>query len=345
MLIITLLFPAVCLGLSTSPCPKYSCLTNSSSAIGDICIYNSSYSYTVTPCSNSSLYCDISGPNQFGYCQETATFQSTSYPGEKCNNNTDCYSNICTNNICVGLPGGSSCASDMDCTVGFSCRRGICSSLISIGNSGCSSDYDCANNAGCSYLNAEAQGICIEYYSLTPYTIVSVCYGNKNKLCNSGICGNYLGKDLCLPELENSLNSPYSCNTSDYCYSEPDAYTKIVINGKCLCALNGKAYCSLFPGDPETYDYRNFRNAWVNTKEIHKCHTLRRFNRACMDQQWSNIKYSYWYYEDYANLYQVLYNASNCVMQVYYPDFYTNLITFQQSAGYLIMVALGTLVL
>ena len=285
MLILSLLIPIFCSSLSSAPCPTYKCSANSSSTVGSTCVYNTSYAYTVIPCFNSSFYCDVSGPSQLGLCQLQNTTKSLSYSGEKCNNNTDCYSKICTGNLCVGISQGKACLSTLVCAVGLSCIGSLCLPLINIGNSGCSSDYDCVNNAGCSYINFQGLGTCIEYYSLAEYTILNTCYGNKNKLCSSGICGEYLGKALCLPELENSLNSPYLCSTTDYCYSENDTYTGIIINGKCECALDGNSYCTLFPGDPETVNYKTFRNAWINTKEIQLCHTLRRFSRVCMDQQ------------------------------------------------------------
>jgi hypothetical protein len=344
MLELVLIFRTVSALLSSGACPSYNCGVLNGTSIDSVCISSSSTSYTVSKCSNSSLYCEVPGPSQPGTCQLNYQQTYLSYPGEGCTVNANCTSNSCLNNVCQGASYQSACISDQDCNRGLNCRKGACSSQLSIGQYGCSNDYDCVNNAGCSTVNSQFSGTCIQYYSLSNYYSINYCYGNKNKLCESGVCGTYNGTYLCLPELENSLYSPYACNTSDYCYSVPDPLTGISLKGKCECGLSGNSYCTLFPGDPETLDYKVHRNAWVNTNAIQLCHTSRRFSTQCINQQWDSKKYSYWYYEDYVNLYPYVYNAPSCTIQVYYPDYYSNILNFQISDSQKLMI-LGLLLL
>ena len=52
---------------------------------------------------------------------------------------------------------------------------------------------------------------------------------------------------VCLPEIQNSDNSPYMCSAAYYCYSQNDTYTGNIFKGKCESSIGGSSYCSLFP--------------------------------------------------------------------------------------------------
>ena len=40
-----------------------------------------------------------------------------------------------------------------------------------------------------------------------------------------------------------------------------------------------------------------------------------------------------------------MYNSTDCVVEVYYPDFYSTLTTFQQNAGGSLVLLIGILVI
>lgn len=343
MLLVLLYFPFLSLSLSSEKCPSYSCST-STSTTDSACITYSNYVYTLFQCSNITDYCVTSGPGQEGFCQESYEAVYHYYPGQECASDSECQSNVCQNEICQGNATGELCTGNKACAVGLSCKGGVCSNLISIGEFGCFNDYDCVNNAGCNMITAEGGGECVEYYSIDSYENVDNCYGNYNRLCKSTTCSEYQGNNICLDLMQNNGNSPYACNTTDYCYSQPDSYTGTVLYGKCECALNGNSYCSLFAGDPEAYEYKNYRNAWVNSKEIHLCHTTQRFEESCIEQNWDSKKYSYFYYADYVNFYQKIYDAEQCVLEIYFPVTYYHLVNFEESSGSIIVAVIAFLV-
>ena len=94
--------PLLALSLSSEQCPSYICDNSDNSTIGSTCISNSSYTYTLSVCSNSSYYCEISGPGQLGLCQEIYSTEYQYYPGETCTANSDCVTKNCTNSVCKG---------------------------------------------------------------------------------------------------------------------------------------------------------------------------------------------------------------------------------------------------
>lgn len=339
---IMILFPAplLVLSLSSEDCPKYTCSSSNTTEIDEVCISQLAANYDLIPCSYG-LTCEIPGPNQESTCSNLTSSSPLSFPGEKCNEDSDCITSKCLGSHCSGSPEGDPCTKTRDCDIGLACKSSVCILLKEIDEKGCRNDYDCVNNAGCSYISTSTYGVCTEYFSLSDYTEVKYCYGNKNPLCKSGTCSNNNDTLICLPELSNTLQSPYECIVSDYCYSEEDDVTGTILKGKCECSLDGKSYCSLFPGDPETYDYKVHRKAWLNTKEIHKCHSERRFSTECMDDVWDSKKYSYWYYENYVNLYAQTRNADACSLSMYYPSYSEVMLTFTSSFGGVLAFGLG----
>ena len=338
-MIFILCLPVIISGLSTSACPSYTCSTVNGTTVDSVCISVTGNLYSVAGCTSSGLFCEPGSIGQNGTCQNSVVYNYSAYPGESCANNSNCSSSNCLKGVCKGTLVNLACASSYDCDVGLSCQSGKCASQIAVNGYGCYNDYDCVNNAGCSFINTLGQGTCIGYFSLSAYSSVNYCYSNKNNLCLSGSCTILSnGTQVCLPELGNSLSTPYSCSTADFCYSITDTTTNTVLQSKCECGLSGNSYCTLFPGDPEAYDYKNMRSAWLKTQEIHSCHTLRRFSSLCMNEKWDSKKYSYWYYEGYVNLYPFIYGAKNCLIEVYYPQYYEDITVYQLSGSMIIGV-------
>lgn len=301
-------------------CLEYGC--NSSEVLEsteDECVYLDG-SYQVSSCDNG-LHCEVPAAGQTGYCLSTQTSTEFAYPGEACSDTVICLYGTCNSEVCEGYGENESCAKTQECDSGLSCQDEKCKSLLDIDEKGCYNDYDCVNNAGCSTINDDGSGKCIEYFSVASQSSVDVCFGNKNLLCESGSCSAYGDGYVCLPELKNSLSSPYTCDTDDYCYSETDAFTGVYLTGKCGCSLDGNSYCTLFPGDLEANDYQEYSRAWVQTKEIHKCHSVRRFDEDCINQKWDSKKDTYLYNEALVRLYNQIENADSCLIEVFFSDY------------------------
>jgi len=100
-------------------------------------------------------------------CQAVATPVNL-VDGEICRNNTDCASNICNNEKCVGKEENSVCTRSEECKIGFYCEKATNASLslncLRQKKSGetCENDHHCSNNFGCLSKNKT----CIEYFSL-----------------------------------------------------------------------------------------------------------------------------------------------------------------------------------
>jgi hypothetical protein len=308
-----------CHGYLSETCYEFSCENSVLNSTDDKCIFTNSSSFFVSTC-EGELHCEVPGSGQEGYCLKTVTsLETLPYPGESCTDS--CRYGTCEEETCKGKSKETSCSKTQECDVGLSCRENLCLPLIEEDESGCYNDYDCVNNAGCSKINSDGSGKCIKYFSINKGDEVDTCYGNKNLLCESGSCGLYGKNFVCLSELKNSLESPYVCQTSDYCYSESDSFTGIKLTNKCRCGLNGNAYCGLFNGDPETSDYKTHSRAWIKTQEIHDCHSVRRFSKECIFEMWDSKKHSYLYFEEYIKLYPRVFNAETCLLDVFYGEF------------------------
>ena len=301
-------------------CPLHQCETNYLNSTDDKCISVNSTTVFVSSC-EADLYCEIPGSGQDGYCQSKVVsgLNSLPYPGESCSDL--CRYGACVEGVCQGSSKETYCSKTQECDVDLSCRENLCLPLISEGEKGCYNDYDCVNNAGCSSVNSDGSGKCIRYFSVNKQDEVDTCYGNKNLLCESGSCGAYGEKFVCLAELRNSLESPYLCNTNDYCYTNTDSFTGIYLTGKCRCGLDGNAYCGLFNGDAEVSDFKTHSRAWTKTQEIHKCHSVRRWSQECIDEKWDDKKNSYLYYEEYVKLYPKVIGADECVVDIYFGEY------------------------
>jgi len=86
------------------------------------------------------------------------------WPGMPCSSADDCYTKICTSGFCVGLPDGTTCASDTDCSLGSSCKAGrpnnTCTAQVGLGEM-CDTftGIQCQNNYVCNNQK------CVAYYS------------------------------------------------------------------------------------------------------------------------------------------------------------------------------------
>ena len=133
--------------VNSQQCPSYSC--GGSSTVGT-CYLNSSssgqVSYQLTPC-ELGYYCPLF--TNSSECEIPAPYSR--YPGEFCNENSDCIYGYCTSkNVCYAKAKGLSCTQSFQCNPGYSCVSSVCTAQIAIGYS-CQRTEDCVNNAYCEY--------------------------------------------------------------------------------------------------------------------------------------------------------------------------------------------------
>lgn len=197
----------------------------------------------------SGQFCDIPKLNLLNLSSFSTTVNCTNYslgywsemsPGklvekDYCRNSSDCISNNCSNNTCVGLSIGQNCTYDSQCGNTAFCNKNltVCESKVSIGNA-CSNNKMCPNEAGC------LEGVCTLFYSLAEGTLMV-----NNRLgifCQSG----YSDYDGYCEGLVNYGDAPYLCDpeVNQCTYTTTITQTQVVKN-TCVCDFSGSgnAYC------------------------------------------------------------------------------------------------------
>lgn len=200
------------------------------------------------------------------YCKN-----STVYPlvdGEKCWSNSDCGSNKCIDNKCIGKPLDSMCNKSNECAKSFFCdtKKNLCAPQKNI-NESCSLEDECDNIGGC--LN----GKCTKYWSLPSNTNIS-SLELAEWYCNSG----YSYKGQCMTPI-NMDSLPLSCNsTCKYKFSENNI--EIESSELCTCGYNseGKKYCQ--HGSNSTL-FLKYKEMTFNLLD-NNCHVSKKF--TCTDR-------------------------------------------------------------
>ncbi len=227
----------------------------------------------------------------------TIEYWSNMKPGnlvekDYCFVNSDCSSNICINNECMGKEIGSHCYYDHECHNNQYCNKTskACSKKAKIGDE-CLSNKMCPNDAGCLY------GICTAYNSLVDGT--KILNENLAIYCESGYINGETG--VC-EGLINVGNAPYLCDEKSTC-SYLTTISNITINrDSCLCDLSGKglSYCML---STNSIQYKSFIKA--------KRELILSSNICNYQQEMGCYSASENLYGDYLNGYLNLYQSLN----------------------------------
>ena len=237
------------------------------------------------------------------------------YPGEKCHSDDDCgeFTKGCKGQVCQGIVKGQSCKGHEYCNPGLRCA-GTCLDQLKIGSSGCKSDFDCENSAGCNISPSSPSGTCIEYFSLTDFSILSSCQNNTNFLCSSSSCSS----KQCVPAATSS-SIPSKCQQDSDCGSSDSS-----VQGTCLCGRNrnGNKYCSLLPGDKWNQLYFGLSKKWFHSGFVHKCNSARRFSYVCAGDWWDR-KSSYLmnYYLFFSTQFPSVVEFDECIGEIYLRQF------------------------
>ena len=245
--------------LSQTTCPTYNCHGGGYSISPYCAEMNPSGDITLQICDTPRFsYCDTTGSIADGYIctSRPPRKQPIAYPGEPCIENSDCITNLCTANTCIGANAGNACVSNSDCDVGFYCGSSFfCTQQLQI-NSACTSDYQCQNNLGCNNT-LFSPGQCIPYYSIPSGYPVGTCIEmlteGVSNLCSSGSCyllnPGYNSIGVCEPAYSNFYGFPNTCEVDQECVG----YNGVNITiGACSCGMDmyGRAYCDSFAADP-----------------------------------------------------------------------------------------------
>jgi hypothetical protein len=300
-----------------SLCPKYLCKQSSQHFTKNTCVAYLEGDYYIGKCEKGN--CSPALGNENSTCSGASEMRMLiNYPGTKCKNSTDCFSNFCYKQVCKGQEKGQTCQSNYDCDPGLYCNSTYKCSELS--QKSCANDFSCENNYGCNFNK------CVPYFSIQPGKAVSNCPGsNKNILCDSATCGTLNGQSICIEALQNVVKSPYSCTAGSFCLSQTDARTGLQVINECICGLSksGKAFCELLTGDKPSLNFFKSVKSWSKSEEIHKCNTMERFEKSCLSSWWNHDSYvQFLYYYLLYEYYPYVANAEPCVLSLYLPEFY-----------------------
>ena len=275
-------------------CPTYNCHEGGFSIAPTCAQVASSGNIQLQICDDPSFpFCNTLGTITKNFtCADSPPYTpSLAYPGEFCLSNSDCITNLCQSNSCVGQRPGGGCTSNSDCGIGLYCNSAFfCSAQLNQYQT-CNSDYECLNNLGCNRTIFEP-GLCVPYYIIPNGSPVGMCIDllteSVSNLCSSGSCTllnpGFDSVGICSPAyISATLEYPQQCQTDFDCLGTNGISTSI---GSCSCGLDkdGHAYCDAFAGDPPSSTVQLIVQLHVSNNAIFNCHTQRRFDDYCLTQ-------------------------------------------------------------
>lgn len=279
---------------SQQTCPMYNCHEGGFDVSPTCAQVTPQGNVLLQVCDNSTLsYCDVSGTITTGYtCTSGPSFtKPLAYPGEYCMENSNCITNICLANTCVGQNPGGACTSNSDCGVGLYCGTSFWCTPQLLQYQTCTSDYQCSNNLACNRTIFE-DGVCIPYFSIPNGALVGMCVDmlveSVSNLCQSGACTltnpGFDSIGICSPAFHTATALfPIICESDLDCVG----YNGVnFTEGACSCGMDqyGRGYCDSYAGDPPGATVQLLWELHVNSTGINNCHTQRRFDPFCLQQ-------------------------------------------------------------
>ena len=249
-------------------CNKYTCAMSSQGFAADQCSYfdSASKTYYMQACP-SGYVCPFYNQVTNVTCMTAPPAPSAGkqWPGMPCSSADDCYTKICTSGFCVGLPDGTTCASDTDCSLGSSCKAGrpnnTCTAQVGLGEM-CDTftGIQCQNNYVCNNQK------CVAYYSKPLGSFVTL--DTAGMACASGHAHKVDTKFGYCDSAAKSANVPSPTECTFACPSN-DGFEA----AQCKCGYNAdaKQYCDLLPGDDLPTLYRVHYGAYMSNPNITMC--------------------------------------------------------------------------
>ena len=311
--------------LNQQTCPAYYCTNYTSYWQPNQCVVSrkdilngllidTQYS---NPCP-TGYFCNVSSTTSNSTC--VPIIQTLGYPGDFCNFSSQCYSNMCQNNFCLGIRQGEQCQNFYDCMPGFFCNQtSLICQILRKKQQNCDFWYECSNNLVCSL------GVCINYFSLPNGAITNLYSNGYSEACYSGFAVSSNNN------LYTCVNAPISgsniCyNIGQLCYDSSHTYSK-----PCQCGLgaSNSLYCPSFEGD--SY----LQNAIANLNNLmmwnQMCNTASRISEACFLRN-SYYLGIYYYFATNFTVYQnysALKNTPVCLEEVYLYETFEDQVKLQ----------------
>ena len=195
------------------------------------------------------------------------------YPGEDCEENTDCSSNKCENKICSGIKLNNKCNSTDQCLKGLFCssKTNRCEYQRNIFES-CDNSFDCQNNLLC--YNGLCQDVLYKFDIGTKIKddSVSAEFYCKYGFAINGICAK--NKYLDQSKIEDKF---IKCNSNSDCKYRIYPENLGIIEKNCECGYNsnGDSYCPL-DIDSNEIGWENYYKI-LKFKFTNDCHSFSRF--------------------------------------------------------------------
>lgn len=229
-------------------CPTYTC----DQALGtqdcsSMTIKNGIAKYRLKEC-NETSQCDLLYGETNDKCTKIPTMQ-TKYPGEWCQLDSQCTSNLCkgkgNETFCVGRVVDEVCQDDMECDAGLFCNRTshLCAKVANKGQT-------CNENLLCNAYTVCNKGTCVLKGSLLNGDNSTSGAACKSQHLRNGKCSDGPKLDRST-ERKDPTEGPIFCPdeakpSCTYTYSKGDSYTD-----RCVCGRNGadKMVCATGAGD------------------------------------------------------------------------------------------------
>lgn len=313
-------------------CYSYKCKTIK---LDDTCAYfdTESSQFYVQECDDDQVCVAGSSPTENFTCSDIEKPTTpTLYAGEECDSDSDCYSNDCSKDVCVGLAEDSKCTKDEECSYGLYCDildTKTCVVLLPVDTS-CLRDAQCAYGSFCYKAPGDQAGTCKKYLSLDSGTQVDFC-GNDyvSFKCKTGYC---------VTEYDEALNyNSYTCSevyslteNTKTCSKDLDCISKNADNSKtiyseCVCgyAKGGKGYCMLKPGNDAYAKYIEYYTKWLKSGKESKCNTTVRQSLGCIEAHWDKENYyNLVYYKYKTEKWYMIQDVDSCVKNIFGTEYW-----------------------
>ncbi|CAG9324080.1 unnamed protein product [Blepharisma stoltei] len=278
-------------------CPIYRC--HDESKAEDECAIVNGPDFIIKPCPEGQS-CDPT----IRKCVKSS--KVLAFPGNKCDSEQKCLWD-CIDGVCRGKKEFENCHSEIECDSELMCYKGSCRKKISHSEK-CLKDYECPNDEFC------YNGACTKYFSLKSGEFIHSCIDYESKQCSSGMCYSY----RCIDELsiERFEKNPCSDHFCEVVHGDMQFYHK------CSCGLspNGDSYCESVATDPVRAVKRKLWKKWVNSKEIHNCNTIQRFDLSCVKDWDYELYKNILYYDIIIKNFAKLQNIEECVQNSVFPQ-------------------------
>jgi len=209
-------------------------------------------------------------------------------PGDKCELNDDCWSNICSENECIGKPANTLCEKHEECKIHYFCGLEQNSNttakkcLVQLdSNKKCMSDYECESDKGCykdstlEHLRTltldEIPGLCTKYLSLEDGTSATT---DQVIFCKS----HFIHNNQCVStDIKSNELCQFGQDKCQYSYLLNSTKNNFTMNCTCSDSYDDKLFCPMATSNFYWKEYIKQLKLYYGCSAFKK-HTLNRHN-------------------------------------------------------------------